>query len=276
MMMDMKDHNEISETSFLPPNNKRDRGQLFQTIPRAMSLVERAREHLESLILNGILPAGELLPPERKLGEMLGVSRTVVRETIRLLAAKGLVEVTSGSGTYVRAVGPNIIYDSVNLLLRANQLSPEQIYEVRSALEVDVAGLAAKRASAEEILTMEEEISILKQESLQAADYAKHDFMFHIRLAESTHNPLFLALINSISTVTIRAMNQMYAIGRCEITNRYFRTEEHAAIVKHIKRQNVDGARQAMADHMAQSLRRLKEAQHLRTVSDAEFSVESQ
>lgn len=264
-------------TSGISSRSLRDSGgaEVFQTIPRAMTLVERAKEHLESLILNGLVPAGALLPPERKLGGMLGVSRTVVRETIRLLAAKGLVEVTSGSGTYVRAIGPNIIYDSVNLLLRANQLRPEQIYEVRSALEIDVAGLAAERASAEEILTMEEEISILQQESLQAPEYAKHDFMFHIRLAESTHNPLFLALINSISTVTIRAMNQMYASGRHEITNPNNRTEEHAAIVEHIKKHNIDGARQAMAEHMAQSLSRLTEAQQLSGVDEVDFSMES-
>jgi GntR family transcriptional regulator, transcriptional repressor for pyruvate dehydrogenase complex len=248
--------------------------KLFQTIPRAVSLVERADQQLESLILNGSLPAGELLPTERKLGEMLGVSRTVVRETIRLLAAKGLVQVTSGSGTYVRSVGPNIIYDSVNLLLRANRLRPEEIYEVRNVLEITVAGLAAERATTEDILAMEGEISILKQENLQAAEYARHDFLFHTCLAEATRNPLFLALINSISTVTIRTMSQMYAVGRHEKENRRLRTEEHSAIVECVTQHDCEGARKAMARHMTESLNRLREAQRFNAAREPDTSPE--
>lgn len=275
-MVVVKSVKPVADPSREPHIQDRERGTLFQNIPRTVSLVERAREYLESLIVNGSLPAGEPLPPEGKLGEMLGVSRTVIREAVRLLAARGLVEVASGSGTYVRAVGPSIIDDSVSLLLRANHVPPEQIYEVRRSLEVDAAGLAAERASAEEVLFMEEEIAVLRQERLRSAEYAKHDFLFHLRVAESTHNLLFVALIKSISTITIRAMNQMYASGRLEFTNRHVRTEEHEAIIENIKQHDINGARQAMADHMTRSLNRLTEAQHLRAVGGAEFSLESE
>lgn len=251
-------------------------GKLIKPVPRTASLVERSEDHLEALILNGSLQPGQLLPTERELGEMLGVSRTVVRETIRSLAAKGLVEVTPGSGTYVRAIGPSIIRDSVNLLLRANSLSPEQIYEVRSVLEISVAGLAAERASAEDITALEEEIAMLWQEDLPAAEYARHDFLFHIRLAEATGNPLFLALINSISTVTIRTMSQMYAAGRSPSDTLPARTKEHSAIIEHIKQHNAEGARQAMADHMAASLARLREARRLSATADVDFSLDSE
>jgi GntR family transcriptional regulator, transcriptional repressor for pyruvate dehydrogenase complex len=239
--------------------------------------VERSREQLESLILSGSLQPGELLPTERELGKMLGVSRTVVRETVRLLAAKGLVELTPGSGTYVRAIGASLIRDSVNLLLRANRLTPEQIYEVRSVLEISVAGLAAERAGAEEIAALEEEISTLQRENSQPAEYARHDFLFHIRLAEATGNPLFLALINSISTVTIRTMSQMYAEATGDRRSYFLHcgTEEHLAIVKQVQQHNDEGARRAMADHMAASLHRLK-TQRLSSISDVDFSLKSE
>lgn len=211
----------------LPPQETSESGKVIKPIHRVTSLVDRARQQLESLILNGSLQPGELLPTERELGEMLRVSRTVVRETIRLLAAKGLVELTPGSGTHVRAIGPSIIRDSLNLLLRANSLRPEDIYEVRRVLEISVAGIAAERAGTEEIAALEEEIAILQQEDLQPAEYARHDFLFHIRLAEATGNPLFLALINSISTVTIRTMSQMYAAGRYQSQTLGARTSEH-------------------------------------------------
>jgi len=274
MMNDMKGKGHSSEASFKPSRDGHERSELFRTIPRTISLVERSKEQLESLILNGSLQPGERLPTEHNLGEMLGVSRTVVRETIRLLTAEGLIEVTSGSGTYVRAIGPGILCDSVNLLLRANNLSPDQIYEVRSVLEVSVAGIAAERAGREEIVALEEEISTLQREDLQPADYAKHDYLFHTRLAEATGNPLFLALINSISTVTIRTMGQMYAAACHESKNRRVRTLEHSAIVERIKQHDAEGARQAMADHMAGSVSRLKEARRLSGIAQADFSRE--
>jgi GntR family transcriptional regulator, transcriptional repressor for pyruvate dehydrogenase complex len=247
----------------------------IEPISRTKSLVERAYEHLEALIVEGSLPPGELLPPERTLGEMLGVSRTVVREAVRLLTARGLLDVKSGSGTYVRAVGSNILNDSVDLLLRANRLSPEQIYEVRSVLEINAAGRAAENAGPDEIAAMEDETSILQRGGLPAREYAQHDFTFHIHLAESTGNPLFLALIKSVSTITIRTMHQMFT-ARSSHGSPFGLTptaQEHRAILESVKQHDAEGAREAMAEHMRRALGRLREA---RSASDrAVFSPES-
>lgn len=234
--------------------------QPFAPISRAKTLVERANEQLEALIVEGSLSPGEPLPPERKLGEMLGVSRTVVREAVRLLTARGLLEVRSGSGTFVRALGASIIHDSVALLLRAKRLSAEQIYEVRRVLEITVAGLAAERASAEEIVALEAEVAALQHSHAPAAEYAQHDFKFHIRLAESTHNALFLALVNSVSAVTIRTMQQMYAAADYQKAPPWRVTlVEHSAVLERIRQRDAEGARRAMAEHMDQALLRLKE-----------------
>lgn len=253
--------------------NQTSQEGVFEALSPNASLVERARQQLESLILDGSLPPGERLPTERKLGEMLGVSRTVVRESMRLLAAAGLVKVTSGSGAYVQSIGPSIVRDSLNLLLRASHLTPEQIYEVRSVLEINVAGLAAERAGIEEIAAMAKENSALLPDNLPATEYAKHDFLFHIRLAESTRNPLFLSLINSLSTVTIRTMWQMYAASP-ETFKRQVRTDEHSAILERVKMHDAEGARQAMSQHMASSLRRLREARFRIAVEQAESSIQ--
>ncbi|MGH9395703.1 MAG: FadR/GntR family transcriptional regulator [Terriglobia bacterium] len=258
----------------MSPNQTTSREEVFEVLSPNASLVERARQQLESLILNGSLPPGKRLPTERKLGEMLGVSRTVVRESMRLLSAAGLVKVTTGSGTYVQGVGPSIVRDSLNLLLRASHLTPEQIYEVRSVLEINVAGLAAQRAGVEEIAAMAEENSALVPDSLPATEYARHDLMFHIRLAESTRNPLFLSLIHSLSTVTIRTMWQMYAASH-ETSKRQIRTDEHSAILERVKVHDVEGARQAMSQHMVGSLERLREAQLVIAVEQAENSIGS-
>lgn len=231
----------------------------FAPISRTKSLVERAKEQLEALIVEGSLSPGELLPPERKLGDMLGVSRTVVREAVRSLTARGLLEVRSGAGTFVRALGPGIFHDPMDLLVRASRLRAEQIYEVRSVLEITVAGLAAERAGVEEIAALEVEVAALRQENAPAGEYAQHDFRFHIRLAESTHNALFLALVNSVSVITIRTMQRMYAAGSHKTPFWRFTLVEHSAILDRIRQRDAEGARRAMADHMEKALARLKE-----------------
>jgi GntR family transcriptional regulator, transcriptional repressor for pyruvate dehydrogenase complex len=249
----------------------------IEPISRTKSLVERAYEHLEALIVDGSLLPGELLPPERTLGEMLGVSRTVVREAVRLLTARGLLDVRSGSGTFVRAVGPNILNDSVDLLLRANRLSPEQIYEVRSILEINAAGRAAENAGPDEIAAMEHETLILQRGELPAREYAQHDFMFHVHLAESTGNPLFLALVKSVSTITIRIMHQMYT-ARPPQGPPYGLTptaQEHRAILECVKQHDVEGSREAMAKHMERALGRMREARYTNTSDRAIFPSES-
>lgn len=231
----------------------------FAPISRTKSLVERAKEQLEALIVEGSLSPGELLPPERKLGDMLGVSRTVVREAVRSLTARGLLEVRPGSGTFVRALGPGIFHDSMDLLVRAKRLGAEQIYEVRRVLEITVAGLAAERAGADEVAALEAEVAALRQENAPAAEYAQHDFRFHMRLAESTHNALFLAFVNSVSVITIRTMQRMYAAGSHKTPFWRFTLVEHSAILDHIRQRDAEGARRAMAGHMDQALKRLKE-----------------
>src|SRR5882757_5880098 len=75
---------------------------VFEAVKRVPSLVQRTEAHLENLIVTGALRPKERMPSERDLGESLGVSKTVLREAIRSLAARGLVEVRPGWGTYIR------------------------------------------------------------------------------------------------------------------------------------------------------------------------------
>jgi GntR family transcriptional repressor for pyruvate dehydrogenase complex len=213
---------------------------------------------LENLILARSLQPGERLPAERQLGELLGVSRTVVREAIRSLAAKGLVRVTTGSGTYVEKLGPQLLRDSVNLLIRAHDLTPDQVYEVRTVLEVTIAGLAAQRARPENIEAMEKTIAILRGPQLTAGEFVKHDFGFHVHLAEATQNPLFEALIASTSDVVFRVIRQTYTLGGQEIVA----ADEHSEILELVRRRDVEGARRIMAEHMDRSLQRLRKLKH--------------
>ena len=91
-------------------------------------------------ILEQRLEPGDRLPSERELGEQFGVSRTVVREAVRALVAKGVIEVISGSGLRIAEASPRTVRESLSLYLHNSTLDYERMHEVRAVLEVHMAG----------------------------------------------------------------------------------------------------------------------------------------
>lgn len=222
---------------------------MFKTVTRDSTLVERANEQIETLIISGAIRPGDRLPPERELGEMLGVSRTVVREAVRSLAAKGLVEVRTGSGTYVRKIGPDIMTASFDLLLRAGSVKSEEVHEVRSLLEVKIAELAALRARPADIQAMEETIELLKNRSINPHEYATADVAFHRHLAVATRNHLLLALVQSLQGVMFAVrLRAASTLGDAPRENAIL---YHSQILECVKAGDSNGACAAMLEHLA-------------------------
>ena len=112
-------------------------------------LYTQIADQIQDLIVARSLHPGDKLPSERELAEQLGISRTVVREAIRTLCVRGLVKVKPGCGTYVEALTPQAALASIELLLRLRH-TPElldNLYEIRRMVEIEMAGLAASRAT---------------------------------------------------------------------------------------------------------------------------------
>src|SRR5690606_15300050 len=132
-------------------------------------LSERVADVLQDMILRGEAKPGDRLPSERELAELFGVSRTVIREAVRRLAGRGLVEAQSGSGIVVTEVHSGVVKDSMNRFLRARAfLHPdrfsdalEMIHEVRTTLETRIAYLAADARTNKDIERLEEAHSLL-------------------------------------------------------------------------------------------------------------------
>nr|MBA3567640.1 FadR family transcriptional regulator [Actinomycetota bacterium] len=116
---------------------------LFDQVKREPRLSDKVADTMLETILANRLNVGDPLPSERELGEQFGVSRTVVREAVRALVAKGVIEVRSGSGLRVAAVNATTVSESMSLYLRGGTLDFEKVQEVRALLEVHLAGLAA-------------------------------------------------------------------------------------------------------------------------------------
>ena len=226
--------------------------QPFSSVARAVSLSDKVAELLTDAIVSRKLAPGERLPSERELGEQFKVSRTVVREAVRSLAARGLVRVTSGRGVDVTEMGADNMAASMRLFVRGRgRLEYGKVNEVRTAVEIQTAGLAAARATPADLRRLEvicddHERSLEKGDLTAASEF---DFQFHRELTRASDNELLLAMLDSISDVLreirIQSMNQPH-VGEDGL-------RAHRQILKDVKSGSVKLARNAMAKHLAEA-----------------------
>ena len=233
------------------PDHRSNPDDLFQAVPREATLASRVTDQLEKLIVANRLQPGDRLPSERELAQQFGVSRTVIREAVRALAAKGLLEVQSGSGTTVRSPSTQSISQSLTLLLRLGQspLEYEKVHEVRRLLEVEIAGLAAQRRTDDDLAKIEAIVHEMAQLQENLEELALKDVAFHTALAQATHNELFVVLLDSVVDVMI----QVRQMGIAVPGSREYALEAHRQIFEQVKAGNAEAARRAMAEHIAMS-----------------------
>jgi GntR family transcriptional repressor for pyruvate dehydrogenase complex len=228
--------------------------ELFGSVKREPSLSDKVAEQLTEAIVSKQLRVGDRLPSERDLGDQFRVSRTVVREAIRSLAAKGLVRVMSGRGVEVNDYGAGGVAASMRLLVRGHEgLDYGKVNEVRTAVEVQVAGLAALRARPEDVdrlrqLCDDHERSLEKGELDVAGEL---DFQFHRELTRCSGNELLLAMLDSIAEVLREVRNQSMTephVGSDGLA-------AHRRILKSVRAGKATEARDAMAEHLAEAER---------------------
>src|SRR6188768_2642420 len=120
---------------------------------------EQVVAHVRALIERGALRPGNRLPAERDLAARVGVSRPTVRAGLRALAAFGVVQSRHGSGTYIPDGPPSLGTDALSFLAALHGFTRDEMYEARRILEVGAAGLAAERATPDQIATLAEEVA---------------------------------------------------------------------------------------------------------------------
>jgi GntR family transcriptional repressor for pyruvate dehydrogenase complex len=211
-------------------------------------------DKITNSIINGELSDGELLPPESQLCEIFGVSRSILREAIKALVSKGLVEVKQGHGTFVRLPKIEVPEEAIRNFLMTNKLSLLQLMEIRTPIEVEVARLAAERREEKHLNIMERSFQIMNDDSNSVEVYADADESFHKAIIDASNNPLFGIMIRSI-------MGNLH-ISR-QLAIRHFGIEvtiqEHGSIFEAIKNQQPSIAAIKMKEHMEGFLCRINE-----------------
>jgi GntR family transcriptional repressor for pyruvate dehydrogenase complex len=218
---------------------------LFGQVNRERRLSDKVADMMLETILSDRLKVGDRLPSERELGEQFGVSRTVVREAVRALVTKGVIDVRSGSGLRVAAVDANAVSESMSLFLRGSTLDFEKVHEVRTVLEVHLGGLAAERATDEDVAQLREIHERMQRETSDVEAAARDDLEFHRAIARATHNELFLLLMDSIGSSLIDIRRENLGSGSAPMT-----LSQHEAILELIASHDAEGARTAMRAHL--------------------------
>jgi GntR family transcriptional repressor for pyruvate dehydrogenase complex len=216
-------------------------------------LYEEIVEQIKQLITNGKLKPGDRLLAERELAEQFQVSRASVREAIRTLEMLGVIDIRPGEGTFVRGTDSDDIIRPLAMFLAVERASLLDMYEMRRIFETATAGLAAERASLEEL----DQISFAlenMQERLNVKDPEKgeeFDVAFHYAVAEATHNSLLTKLFKTVS----EEFHKANSVARRQLyhhkpENAQKLIDQHSAIFEAIQSRSPEAASRAMLEHL--------------------------
>ncbi len=218
-------------------------------VVRTSRLYEQIVQQIEESVLNGSLKPGDQLPAERDLAQRLGVSRTAVREAVKTLREKGLVEAYSGRGTFITDGTSQAARQSFDLMVKIGQQegSPH-LAELRLILEPGIAGLAAVRMKEEDVAAMREAVAVMDRAQNDPAAYIEADLDFHLALAEAAANPLILSLIDSIVGLLREQRIKIFNVAGGPQRGQF----HHKRILEAVERRDPEMARKAMHAHLEQ------------------------
>lgn len=218
-------------------------------VVQASRLYEQIVQQIEESIHKGELTEGSQLPAERDLAKQFGVSRTAVREAIKALQEKGLVDAFPGRGTFVTNGTSNSMRRYLDRIIKSGE--PDgwaYVVEMREILEPEIAAMAAARATDQDLATMREAVEVMDDASRDSDVFIEADLDFHLALAEAAGNPIVLSLIDSIVGLLREQRLRIFRIAGGPQRGQ----DHHRRILEAIERHDAPGARAAMQAHLYQ------------------------
>ena len=199
---------------------------IFTKIGTGLTLSQKIERKIEEAIRQKKLIPGTKLPSEKELCAQFAVSRTALREALRRLSARGLIDIRKGSGIYVTELKIEDAINSLHLFydLRFNSDLILQIIEVRRLFEPEVARLASRNRTENDIKTLQKNLAELERSNPDNTQL-EVDIInrFHMNLAKATHNPIVLISLEPVYSLLPRMRNLIYGNieGEKEYTLKY-------------------------------------------------------
>lgn len=203
-------------------------------------------DRIKTLLARGKLKPGDRLPPERELATLLGVGRPVLRQALKALATLGVLESRVGRGTYVTASGSTLLAAPIDFIILMQATTLSELFEVRKTIEVELAALAAQRASDQDLVLMR---SILENQSRSLTNsegFLVEDLNFHSAVAEASRNRLFKVMLNSLRRLMVEAKRKLLLTGD-DLSNSL---ADHKVILQAISNHQKQDAHDAMLRHL--------------------------
>jgi GntR family transcriptional repressor for pyruvate dehydrogenase complex len=215
---------------------------------RRETLSEQVADGLIALIEQDELAPGTLLPSEATLAAEFGVSRPVVREALKSLAAKDVITIANGIGAIVQPMTSAPLKDFFQRALRNRHATAVELLEVRKGIEVQSATLAAQRRTEAQLAELKSMLLALGNAVHDPAAFTLIDTKFHLLIAAASHNKMLHHLIESIREPMQESMR---AVSRRRVTEEQhaFALTAHARIVDAIEQAAPEAAGSAMAAH---------------------------
>jgi GntR family transcriptional repressor for pyruvate dehydrogenase complex len=212
-------------------------------------LYEQIVKQIEALILDGKLHPGDQLPSERELAEQFAVSRTAVREAVKTLREKGLVEIETGRGTFITASTSKTLRNTLDWMVKTGEGDHKaDLVQVRAILEPEIAAIAASMATEDDIADLQNAVDAMDAALDSADDYIEADLEFHLALANATQNRLIPTLIDPIVDLLREQRKRIFLVEGGAQRGQF----HHKRILEAIRNHDASAARQAMLAHLDQ------------------------
>ena len=170
-----------------------------------MAVTDQAILRIKAMLMSGELKPGDRLPPEKELGDKLGLSRSSLREAVKALELIRVLDVRHGDGTYVTSLEPRLLLDAMSFVVDLHQdASVLEIFEVRRILEPAAAAMAAQRVAPDDIEALREIVRSVADDT-SVEELVAHDLSFHRHISELSGNAYLSSLLDTLASSTVRA-----------------------------------------------------------------------
>lgn len=221
----------------------------FDPLPDNRVLSEKIVSRISDAIIGGGLKPGDRLPPERELAGQFGVSRTVVREAVKTLSGRGILQVKRGAGIFVVSSEKNVVgrLDELADVLPLEGAGMRDLFEVRETLEANAAGWAARRRSDHHLRRLADILDDARGHADELWVLSERDAQFHVALAEASQNLVLVRVMLTLLDLMGTARRESLAIpGRAGLS-----LDQHENILHAVRAADSHEARRAMLEHLA-------------------------
>jgi GntR family transcriptional repressor for pyruvate dehydrogenase complex len=219
-------------------------------------LYEGVVAQIQQRIISGQLKQGDRLPTETELAEQFGVSRSAIREAMKILAAKGLIEISPGRGTFVTGDLSDAVAKTLGLLVQMEPKAFEDLHTIRNVLEVANARMAAVNRGGVYMAEMDQTVETMGEVLADSHTDPQEDMERYVQADLDFHNCLAKATGNSVAVILVEAISDLLRTSRYQIISVPDSAQKaqdyHRQIYEQVGAGCPEGAGTAMEEHLKQ------------------------